>query len=183
MTESLSDKDLIQKCIAGSRLHQKSLFDMYSKKMMTVCLRYGRDQQEAEDILQEGFIKVFKSLEKYKYKGSFEGWIRKIILNTALNKVSKKYFSHERDNIDDYDALEATTPEIISTLSVEEILKIISQLPKGYKIVFNLYAIEGYSHKEIAEMLEIEEGTSRSQLAKARKMLQEQVEQSKKVTI
>lgn len=183
MTEHISERQLISKCIAGDRMHQKRLFDMYAGKMMTLCLRYGRDHLEAEDMLQEGFVKVFRSLNTYTFKGSFEGWIRKIIINTALNKVSKKYISNEINNLDNIEPISADYTEILSMLSEKEILKIISDLPEGYKIVFNLYAVEGYSHKEIADLLGINEGTSRSQLAKARKLLQNKIEAFKKVSL
>lgn len=183
MPNVLTDQELIQRCIDGDRVHQKVLFDKYSRKMMTLCLRYSRNQHEAEDFLQDGFIKVFRSLKQYNHKGSFEGWIRRIMVNTALSKVSRKSFKAENNNIEEYEHVEATNPEVISSMSVDEILKVISKLPEGYRLVFNLFAIEGYSHKEIAAMLNIEEGTSRSQLAKARKSLQKEIENMKKISL
>lgn len=168
-------EELITYSLRGDRFAQKSLFEHFAGRMMSLCHRYAKDKQEAEDILQEGFIKVFKNLKNYKGKGSFEGWIRTIIVNTALNKRSKLSFTREKSVEEAELYEEGYEPSIISKLSADEILKIINKLPEGYKIVFNLYAIEGYSHKDIAELLGIEEGTSRSQLAKARKMLKEKI--------
>lgn len=129
---------------------------------------------EAEDILQEAFIKVYDNVAKFQFKGSFEGWIRRIVINTALKNYQKSSFQKERIGLEDYDD-RPIEPEAISLLQEEELLDLIEQLPDGYRVVFNLYAVEGYSHKEIAEMLGIGESTSRSQLVKARKMLKDRI--------
>ena len=137
---------------------------------MTICLRYAADQMEAEDLLQESFVKVFRYLGQYKFEGSFEGWIRRIVVNTALKHLQKKKLRF--DEVKDDKMGEALPASAYSHLSEKEILALINQLPEGYKLVFNLNVIEGYSHEEIATLLNINPGTSRSQLVKARKYLQ-----------
>lgn len=173
---SLTERDLIDKCLKGDPTSQRGLFDMYAGKMMSVCKRYGRHKAEAEDMLQEGFIKVFMNLEKYNNAGSFEGWVRRIMINTALKYVSKKSFQNESLGIESYQLTDRKEdPEIYAKLGVDEMMTLINELPDGYRYVFNLYAIEGYSHKEIGESLGIEESTSRSQLVKARRILQTKI--------
>jgi RNA polymerase sigma factor (sigma-70 family) len=155
------------------------LYERYASKMYAVCLRYARSTADAADILQEGFIKVFMSLNTFKFEGSFEGWIRKTMVRTALRKYQRIRNDMEESGFEfmpDY----SVDSEAISQLSEEELLKIISKLPEGYKNVFNLVAIEGYSHKEAAELLDIQEGTSRSQLTKARQKLVEAIEKRDK---
>lgn len=175
---SLTEKDLILNCLEGDRKSQKGLFDMYAGKMMTVCLRYARHQGEAEDLLQDGFIKVFKNLHKYNFSGSFEGWIRRIMINTALKYISKKSFQNESLGIESYQMHDRKDdPAILSKLTVDEMMTLVQELPQGYRYVFNLYAIEGFSHKEISELLSIEESTSRSQLVKARRILQKKIKE------
>ncbi len=181
---SLTERDLIQNCLNGDRKSQRDLFDNYAAKMLAVCQRYGRTNAEAEDMFQDGFIRVFTNLGKFNHKGSFEGWVRKIMINSALKIVSKKAFQKEKIGIEDFQ--EHTTkviPEVFSKLSVDELTILISELPEGYKIIFNLYAIEGYSHKEIAKMLNIEVSTSRSQLVKARRTLQRKIKDIQKIAI
>lgn len=178
----MSEQDVIRGCILENRECQYEVFRRYAGKMMTVCLRYAPRQMEAEDILQEAFIKVFDNIEKFEHKGSFEGWIRRIVINTALKKFQKIGFQQEQHNLEPYPEL-PIEPSVYATLHEEELLNLISRLPEGYRVVFNLYAIEGYSHKEIAEMLDIQESTSRSQLVKARKALQEQVLAMQKIAV
>lgn len=143
--------------------------------MYAVCLRYARTPADAADILQEGFLKVFSKLEQFQFQGSFEGWIRRIMVNTALRTYQKQRFDHEYSG---YEQLpdSPVDPDAISTLSEAELMRVINQLPEGYRVVFNLVAIEGYSHAEVAETLGIQESTSRSQLTKARRWLCEQIE-------
>jgi len=173
---SLTEKTLIQNCLNGEATSQRALFEMYAGKMMTVCRRYGRHQGEAEDIMQEGFIKVFLNLEKFNASGSFEGWVRRIMVNTALKFVSKKSFTNESLGIESYQLNDRNQdPQVFSKLSVDDMMHLVSMLPDGYRFVFNLYAIEGYSHREISELLGIEESTSRSQLVKARRILQQKI--------
>ncbi len=177
-----TEKDLIKACLQGDRIAQRDIFNMYAGKMMAVCLRYSRHKQEAEDILQDSFVKVFTYMKDYEHVGSFEGWIRKIIINTAIKNNTKKSVSHEDIGLENVKE-DSAGPEIFSLLSEEELVKLISSLPDGYKMVFNLFAIEGYTHKEISELLNIEESTSRSQLVKARRILQDKVHELYKVAI
>ncbi|MDX5470032.1 MAG: RNA polymerase sigma factor [Bacteroidota bacterium] len=148
--------------------------------MLAVCRRYARTDLEAEDILQEGFIKVFDNVSKFRGNGSFEGWIRRIMVNTALKLYRKNSFKNEVIGIDEgYDMPQDAT--ILEKLSQGELMKMVQGLPEGYQVVFNLYAIEGFSHAEIADTLGVNEGTSRSQLAKARKWLQKKVIESQNI--
>lgn len=167
---------LIKQILKGERTAQEKLYKLFSGKMFAVCLRYFPDRMEAEDVLQEGFIKVFTHLEQYSGSGSLEGWIRRVIVNTALEKLRKKSFLFSLN--DHADAIsESSSNSAFSTMEANELLKLVQELPQGYRIVFNLYAIEGYSHAEIAEKLGISEGTSKSQLARARGTLQKQVKE------
>lgn len=171
-----TEKEMLKACLSGDRQAQKTLFQMYAGKMMVVCLRYARHYQEAEDILQDAFIKVFTHLGDYENAGSFEGWVRRIIVNTAIKHTQKKSFSHEDFGLDHVKE-DSVRPDVFSMLSEEELIKLISALPDGYRMVFNLYVIEGYSHREIGDLLNIEEATSRSQLLKARRILQLKVQE------
>lgn len=178
----LNEKELIKACISGDRKSQKELYALLAPKMMTVCRRYARHHLEAQDMMQEGFIKMFKNIDKFQFEGSFEGWLRKIMVNTALKKVSRKSFTHERIGLDDsYEG--SMDSHILSNMHAEEILKMVQELPEGYRIVFNLYVLEGMSHKEIAVELGIGESTSRSQLVKARRILQNKVLDSQKIAV
>ncbi len=161
---------------------QQEVFRRYASKMMGVCLRYARHQMEAEDLLQDAFIKVYNNISKFEYKGSFEGWIRRIVVNTALKNYSKKSFTYEQIGVEEQPE-NAAPPEVYAHLHEEELLKLVAALPDGYRVVFNLYAIEGYSHKEISEMLGCQESTSRSQLVKARKLLQAQILKLQKIAV
>ncbi len=178
----MTDKELIKGCMREDINCQKMLFERYSGKMMAVCVRYARHRLEAEDILQESFVKVFDNLDKFKFTGSFEGWIRRIVVNTALKTHQKKSFTNEKFALEHFPD-KAEAPVAFSRLGEQELLGMIARLPDGYKAVFNLYAIDGYSHKEIAQQLNIKESTSRSQLVKARKMLQVQLEKMQRVAI
>jgi len=179
---SLKEKDLILGCIREDQTCQKLLFEQFAPKMFTLCRRYARHHMEAEDMLQDGFVKVFDNLKQFQGKGSFEGWVRRIMVNTALKYYRKSSFQKEQIGFEDYQ-VGSVAPEAISSLGEEEIMALIAKLPDGYRVVFNLYVLEGYSHSEIAESLNIAESTSRSQLVKARKMLQKRVLQSLKVRI
>jgi len=163
------EKSLIKKAITNNREAQQLLFEEYSPKMLGVCRQYVKDLHHAEDLLLQGFLKVFTNLHRFKHEGSFEGWIRIIMVNTCITYLRKKNLIDLSD--EDYVFNDSATESLENT-SVEDIQKLIDQLPEGYKIVFNLYAIEGYKHSEIAEKLEISESTSKTQLFKARKLLQ-----------
>lgn len=177
-----TEKELLKACLQGDRQAQKDIFNMFAGKMMAVCLRYARHRLEAEDILQDSFIKVFTHLADFEHQGSIEGWIRRIIINTAIKNNQKKSYSHEEIGLDNVKE-DSANPEVFSQLSEEELIKLIASLPHGYRMVFNLYAIEGFSHKEISELLNIEESTSRSQLMKARRMLQDKVQEIYKYAV
>ncbi|WOC40078.1 sigma-70 family RNA polymerase sigma factor [Polaribacter sp. HL-MS24] len=161
---------LIQKAIKNDREAQQYLFDQYAPKMLGVCRQYVKDMHHAEDLLLQGFLKVFTNLHTFKNEGSFEGWIRRIMVNTCISHLRKKNLIDvsEEDRIFN----DASTQSLENT-SVADIQKIIDALPDGYKMVFNLFAIEGYKHSEIALKLGISESTSKSQLFKARKLLQQ----------
>ncbi|GJM33063.1 MAG: DNA-directed RNA polymerase sigma-70 factor [Saprospiraceae bacterium] len=180
--QDVTEKELIEGCIQEKRVCQQEVFRRYAGKMMSVCLRYTRHRMEAEDILQDAFIKVFDHLGKFQHKGSFEGWIRRIVINTALKNYSRKSYSHEQIGVE-YHPDVPVEPTVFSNLGEEDLLELIAGLPEGYRLVFNLYAIEGYSHKEIADMLGIQESTSRSQLVKARKLLQVQILKLQKIAV
>lgn len=171
---SLTEKDLLKQCMKGDYHAQKQIFELYAPKMMSVCRRYGRHRLEAEEIMQDGFVKVFTNLEKFEYKGSFEGWIRRIMINTALKLVSKKSFKDEQIGLEGYQE-SSVDPTVFAKMSADDLMDLIDQLPHGYKTVFNLNVMEGLSHKEIGEALGIKESTSRSQLVKARNMLQQKI--------
>ena len=174
--------ELIRGCISQDARCQRMLFDKYAGKMMSVCLRYANDTMEAEDMIQDAFIKVFQYIGQFKFEGAFEGWIRRIVVNTAIRHLEKKklHFKDIDDNSQHAPKIEA---QAYNHLGEEDLMKLINQLPDGYRLVFNLNVIEGYSHEEIAEMLNIQAGTSRSQLVKARKMLQQQILQLQKIAV
>jgi RNA polymerase sigma factor (sigma-70 family) len=178
----MTEHELIQGCLRGEASFEKALFQRYAGRMFAVCKRYARHQLEAEDMLQDAFIRVFDNLKGFQYKGSFEGWIRRIVINTALKYHQRKPFANEQIALEQMPET-AEPPAVYARLGEEELMSMIDKLPDGYRIVFNLYAIEGYSHKEIAEMLEIQESTSRSQLVKARKLLQVQLEELQRVAV
>jgi RNA polymerase sigma-70 factor (ECF subfamily) len=158
------------------------LFEQMSGKMMAVCLRYANDAMEAEDMLQDGFIRVFNNIHQFKFEGSFEGWVRRVVVNCALKHLQKKRVQFTEIK-DDHSNIKSTEGYAYAHLGEEELMKLISQMPDGYRIVFNLNVIEGYSHEEIAQMLNIQPSTSRSQLVKARKMLQHQILQLQKIAV
>lgn len=167
-------ENIVKQAIKGDRTAQEKLYKQFSGKMFAVCLRYFSDRMEAEDVLQEGFIKVFTHLGQYSGSGSLEGWVRRVIVNTALEKLRKKSFLISINDNENMIA-ETSSNHAFSNLESMELLKLVRNLPQGYRVVFNLYAIEGYSHAEIAQTLGISEGTSKSQLARARGTLQKMV--------
>ena len=167
----MTESELIEGCINKKRGHQKLLFDRFAGKMMSVCLRYANDEQQAQDILQEGFIKTFAYIHQYKSEGSFEGWMRRVFVSVATRELSKQKILFS--DIDIVNLKEhSVDPSVVSKISEAEIHLMIRSMPDGYRMVFNLNIIEGYSHEEIASMLGIQATTSRGQLLKARKYLQ-----------
>jgi RNA polymerase sigma factor (sigma-70 family) len=180
----LTETQLIKACIKEDAASQKEVFNRFSGRMMGVCLRYARNTADAEDILQDAFIKVFDKLYQFKFEGSFEGWIRKIVVNTALKKYSLRRYEKEVVGYEVKDKDETVVePSAYADLTQKEIMDLVNMLPNGYRLIFNLYVIEGYQHDEIAEMLGIQPGTSRSQLVKARNMLQKQILQLQKIAV
>lgn len=170
---------LLDGCRKGDRKAQKRLFDRLSPKMFPLCIRYMGNRESAEDVLQEGFITLFSRLDSYAGKGSFEGWARKLFVNTALMQLRKNDALAGSDDIDTARSLSSEAPSAMETLGYRELMKLIASLPEGLRTVFNLYVIEGYSHKEIAEALGMEEATSRSKLQRARIRLQELMKENR----
>lgn len=169
-------RKIIKGCLAGDRRDHELLYRRYAPKLYTVCLQYSGNDEDARDILQEGFIKIFENLGHYKHEGSFEGWIRRIIVNTALERFRNMHSLYRVDDIDSITEPEAEPDnEDYAGLEAVDLLFIIRELPPKYRMVFNLYAIEGYSHREISKMLNISEGTSKSNLSRARVILQRRV--------
>ena len=180
----MTEDELIKGCVREDATCQKAVFDRYASRMLGVCHRYARNYADAEDILQDSFIKVFSKIKQFKGEGSFEGWVRRIVVNTAIKKYSLARYEKELSGYEITDNLQPTEEATADThLSEKDLLALINQLPDGYRIIFNLYVIEGYQHDEIAEMLGIQAGTSRSQLVKARLMLQKQILQLQKVAV
>lgn len=169
--ENINLNKVWEGCKVQNRKAQALLYDYYSKKMFAVCMRYAQTTLEAEDILQNGFIKIFSKHDLYDGKGSLEGWIKRIIVNTAIETFRKNQGRY-MESIEQNDRLHLTSDIGTDQTGYKDLLKLIQQLPLGYRTVFNLYAIEGYSHKEIAELLRISEGASKSQLSRARQWLQ-----------
>ena len=175
-----TDKELIERCLENDPRAQELLYKRFSRRMYGVCLRFARNTLEADDILQEGFIKVFTFLKDFRQVGSFEGWIRRTFVNTAINYYHSKENEWKETTLDKAESLQSNTVNVLEKISTEDLLDVIQQLPEGYRMVFNLYVIEGYNHQEIAEMLKISENTSKSQLSRARMALQERLVQRKK---
>jgi RNA polymerase sigma-70 factor (ECF subfamily) len=172
----LSEQELYKQCVSGSRTAQKELFDRFSPRMLGVCYRYTRSMQEAEDVLQDVFIKVFQNLQFFKGDGSLEGWVRKIAINTSLNHLKKNKHISEELEIDSARKVEGPVDLSIENYDSKLIWQTIENLPDGYRVILNMFAVEGYSHKEIAEQLEIAEGTSRSQFLRAKAHLKKMLE-------
>ena len=180
MTETTEAK-LIASCIKGDRAAQKALYDRLAPRMFPLCIRYVGDRTVAEDILQDGFITLFTHLENYKGDGSFEGWARRIFVTTALMSLRKKDALKMSDDLEAAKGLKTETASQVQNIGYQELMKLIMTLPPGFRTVFNMYAVEGYSHKEIAEALGISEVTSRSQFSRARAWLQDKIKERENV--
>jgi RNA polymerase sigma factor (sigma-70 family) len=166
--------ELLEGCKAGNRKMQEALYKQTASKMMAVCMRYAKDRMEAEDVLQVGYIKVFQKVKEYRGEGSFEGWIRRVMVNTAIESYRKNLRTLKVVPIDEaYE--QPSTGFDFGRLGMQDMMKVIQKLADGYRMVFNMYIIEGYSHKEIAETLGISEGASKSQLSRARAILKEEI--------
>ena len=172
--DKLSDR-LLKACIQGDRKAQRKLYEQLAPKMFPVCLRYMNNREMAEDVMQDGFVTLFSKLDSYSGTGSFEGWARKIFVNTALMQLRRNDVLKESDNLDDAWDIGSPDPSAIQEIGHKELLELIAELPPSFRTVFNMYVIEGYSHKEIADELGISENTSRSQLQRARVILQKKI--------
>ena len=166
---------LVKRCLKNDKSAQELLYRRYSAKMFGVCLRYAKNKMDAEDVLQDGFIRVFRYLKDFQGKGSLEGWIRRIIVNTAINYYRANLKRANQQDITDFNKDPNLNNNIIDELTINELLRYIRSLPEGYRIVFNLYIMDGYSHKEIAERLGVSESTSKTQLLRARRALKEKI--------
>lgn len=171
----MDEIQLINGCKKNDEKSQKALYDLYARKMMAVCMRYVNHRETAEDLLQEGFVKVFMAIDAFSFTGSFEGWMRRIFANTALEYLRKNDVLRETVDLEDPGVFVEPDSSVIDKLSAKELMEIIAELPTGFRTVFNMFAIEGYSHKEIAETLGITESTSRSQFTRSKKLLQKKL--------
>ncbi len=170
-----SEEEFIKRCLNNDPQAQEALYKRYAPKMFGICLRFTRNKMEAEDVLQEGFIKIFTYLKDYRNEGSLEGWMRRTIINTAINYYKKQSKRFRDMNIDQAEIADSNDENVVDKLSTNELLTLIQDLPNGYRMVFNLSIIEGYTHKEIGEILNISENTSKSQLSRARSVLQSKI--------
>ncbi len=167
------EQQLVEACQRGERKAQKQLYETYARSMMPICIRYTNDYESAKDLLHDGFVKVFSHLSDYKGEGSFDGWMRRIFVNTALEQLRKLTERPNMVDVDDAKSLTDTNVSVVDSLTEEEIMQCISRLPDIYRVTFNMYAIDGYSHREIAEKLNVTESSSRVYLLRARLLLQE----------
>ena len=176
---TITESDLIRGCIAKDRKMQKLLYDRYSPKMYVICLRYCKDNEQINDMLQEGFIKVYTFLETFRGEGPLEGWLRRIFVHNCLGKIKKEKKLQVIGLNMLHDKEDETTLGILDNFNTQEIIKLIQKLPRGYGSVFNLHIVEGYSHKEIAGILDIQVPTSKSQLARAKNYLRKLIEKER----
>ena len=171
----MTEADLIQDCIRGDRQAHSRLYSKFAPKLFVLCLRYSKNREEAEEVLQEGFLKVFQFLHQYRGEGPLEGWIRKIIVNCALQRLRSNSRLAPVVSIESYDEQFIIHNQVENRIGSKELLRMVMSLPPAYKLVFNLYVLDGYKHKEIAEILGISEGTSKSNLSDARFILKKQL--------
>ena len=169
----MTEEVILEGCLRNDPTAQRELYNQYSPKMLAVCYRYAHNREDAEDMLQEGFIKVFLQLRTFESRGSFEGWIRKIIVHTCINILKKNKKFNESVDLIHASAIQIREDSVPAVVQVKQVVECIRTLPIGYRTVLNLFAIEGYSHREIAQLLDIEESTSRSQFTRAKSMLED----------
>jgi RNA polymerase sigma-70 factor (ECF subfamily) len=169
----MTEEAILHGCLQNDSTAQRELYSRYSPKMLSVCYRFAHNREDAEDMLQEGFIKVFSQIHTFQSKGAFEGWIRRIIVHTCINNLKKNKKFNESVDLIHATSIQVREESVPSIVQAKQVVECIRILPIGYRTVLNLYAIEGYSHKEIAEVLEIEESTSRSQYTRAKQMLED----------
>lgn len=170
----LSESELVKLLVQGDRSAQRQFYDCYAGRMLSICRRYVRTTAEAEDILQEGFIKAFNHIKSFRSESSLFTWLTRIVIRTALNAKRQQFYLMPMVDLAE-SGLEETEPAAIGNLEAEKLIEIIQELPEGCRVIFNLYALEGYTHKEIAEMLNISEGTSKSQYSRARQLLRDKI--------
>ncbi len=175
------DLKLIESCREGDRAAQKVLYERLAPRMFPVCIRYIGDREAAEDVLQDGFVTLFTRLDSYKGEGSFEGWARKIFVTTALMELRRKDALKMSDELDVVRGMKSETVSQLQSIGYKDLMSLITQLPPGFRTVFNLYAVEGFTHKDIGEMLGISETTSRTQLSRARAWLQNKIKEIENV--
>ena len=169
----MTEEAILKGCLQNEAASQRELYNRYSPKMLSVCYRFAQSREDAEDMLQEGFIKVFTQIHTFENRGAFEGWIRRIVVHTCINILKKNKRFNESVDIIHATAVQVREESIPSIIQAKQVVECIRMLPIGYRTVLNLYAIEGYSHREIATVLDIEESTSRSQYTRAKAMLEE----------
>ncbi|HLO37085.1 MAG TPA: sigma-70 family RNA polymerase sigma factor [Lacibacter sp.] len=175
----MTEEALLQACLKNQPAAQQELYSKYSPKMLAVCYRFARNREDAEDMLQEGFIRVFTQIHQFQSKGSFEGWIRRIIVHTCINHLKKHKKFNDSVDITQAHTLQVREDSVPSIIQAKQVIECIRMLPIGYRTVLNLFAIDGYNHREIATMLDIEESTSRSQYTRAKAMLEQILVQKK----
>ncbi len=167
----MTDEQLVVGCLKGDPVAQKALYQQFSRKMMSICMRYAHNRDQAQDMLQDGFVKVFQKIDHYRGEGPLGGWIARTMVNTALDHIRRnKMFDHSLD-LTEAEHLHQGDETVLTGMSTDELMDLIQSLPTGYRTVFNLFVIEGYAHKEIADMLGVSENTSKSQFMKARAYL------------
>lgn len=169
----MTEEAILQGCLENNAVAQRELYNRYSPKMLAVCYRFGHSREDAEDMLQEGFIKVFAQIHTFRHQGAFEGWVRRIVVHTCINHLKKNKKFNESVDLIHANTIQIREESIPSIVQAKQVVECIRLLPLGYRTVLNLYAIEGYAHKEIAELLDIEESTSRSQYTRAKQMLED----------
>jgi len=170
-------KPIISECIAGNQKAQAKLYQQFAPKMFGVCMRYAKDLTDAEDNLQEGFMKVFTNLKSFRNDGSFEGWIRRIMVNVSIEKIRKQHIMYPVEDVAIYDSINFSD-DVIAKIAAEDLIKLVQELPPRYRLGFYLYVIEGLSHQEISQEMAITQGTSKSNLARAREILKKKVQEN-----
>lgn len=170
----LTESELVASCTRGDRKAQREFYDRFAGRMLTICRRYVRTTAEAEDVLQEGFLKAFLNIRTFRFESSLAGWLTTIMVRTALNSQRQKLYLMPVVDVAKV-GLHDEEPSAISAMETEHLISLIQELPDGCRVVFNLYAIEGYAHQEIAEMLGVSEGTSKSQYSRARQLLRDKI--------
>src|SRR5438067_132191 len=169
----MTEEAILQGCVRNNAAAQKALYEKFSAKMLVVCYRYAHNREDAEDMLQEGFIKIFSQIRTFENRGAFEGWIRRIIVHTCINILKKNKKFSESVDIIHANGVQVREDSVPAVIQAKQVVECIRMLPIGYRTVLNLYAVEGYSHREIANMLDIEESTSRSQYTREKAMLED----------